>query len=139
MLRLTKRSEYGIMAMKYIAERDNPGSCSAREIAEWFNIPPEILAKVMQKLVKSGLLESHQGKKGGYTLLKTPPMISIGDIIMAIEDSISVVDCSTEKGLSCDQIGVCSIHNPMIKIHRDITNYFSNIALSDLNEDDGEL
>lgn len=134
MLRLTKRSEYGIMAMKYIASKDTPTTCSAREIAEWFNIPPEILAKVMQKLVKKGLIHSHQGKNGGYTLSRTPVQISIGDIIMAIENNISVVDCSTEKGLSCDQIGVCSIQSPMIKIHRDLTNYFKNISLIDLNE-----
>ncbi|MFC1477763.1 RrF2 family transcriptional regulator [candidate division KSB1 bacterium] len=136
MLRLTKRSEYGIMAMKYIAERNSHSSCSAREIAEWFNIPPEILAKVMQKLVKKGLIDSHQGKNGGYTLSRESHHISVGDIILAIEDNISVVDCSTEKGLSCDQIGVCSIQNPMIKIHRDLTNYFSNISLEDLHDEE---
>jgi len=134
MLRLTKRSEYGIMAMKYIASRNSSSSCSAREIAEWFNIPPEILAKVMQKLVKKGLIHSHQGKNGGYTLSRKPRHISIGEIILAIENSISVVDCSTEKGLSCDQIGVCEIQSPMIKIHRDITNYFDNISLVDLDD-----
>lgn len=64
MLRITKRSEYGIMAVKYIAAHSNSHSCSAREIAEWFNIPTEILAKVMQKLVKKKLINSHQGKNG---------------------------------------------------------------------------
>jgi len=135
MLRLTKRSEYGIMAMKYIAERNGSASCSAREIAGWFNIPPEILAKVLQKLVKKGLIDSHQGKKGGYTLSKKSNRISVGDIILAIEDNISVVDCSTEKGLSCDQIGVCSIQSPMIRIHRDLTSYFNNITLDDLYDE----
>lgn len=134
MLRLTKRSEYGIMAMKYIASRNGAGSCSAREIAEWFNIPPEILAKVLQKLVKKGLIDSFQGKKGGYSLSKKSSRISVGEIIMAIEDNISVVDCSTEKGLSCEQIGLCSIQNPMNKIQRDLTSYFNNITLDDLHE-----
>ncbi|MFC1563996.1 RrF2 family transcriptional regulator [candidate division KSB1 bacterium] len=137
MLKLTKRSEYGIMAMKYIAMQSNGNgnivkTCSARSIADYFNIPPEIMAKILQKLVRRGLIISQKGKNGGYNLSKKPHDISVGDIIMALEDCMNIVDCSTEKGLNCDQLGVCAIENPMKRIQKDLNNYFNNITLTDL-------
>jgi Rrf2 family protein len=138
MLKITKRCEYGIMAMKYIASQENGNShniktCSARSIADYFNIPPEIMAKILQKLVRKGLIVSQKGKNGGYNLSKKAHDISVGDIIMALEDCMNIVDCSTEKGLSCDQLGVCAIENPMKRIQKDLNNYFNNITLVDLS------
>ena len=133
-MRLTKRSEYGIIAMKYIASMENGEACSARFIAEYFNLPQEILAKIMQKLVKKGLIRSQKGKHGGYRLTHRPDQITLGDIIMAVEESLNVVDCSTEKGLKCEQMGLCNIENPMKRIQRDLSNYFNSITLVDLQE-----
>lgn len=135
MLRITKRSEYGIMSMKYIASFNGTHTCSARMIAEHFNLPHEILAKILQKLVKKGLIISHKGKHGGYRLTRDPDRLTVGDIIMALEDSINVVDCSTEKGLCCEQMGLCNIENPMKKIQRDLNNYFHSITLRDLEDE----
>lgn len=134
-MRLTKRSEYGIIAMKYIASLDNGEACSARYIAEHFNLPQEILAKIMQQLVKKGLVRSKKGKHGGYRLTQRPDRITLGDVIMAVEESLNVVDCSTEKGLKCDQMGLCNIENPMKKIQRDLNNYFRSITLVDLEKE----
>ncbi len=141
MLKITKRCEYGIMAMRYIAAQQNGNStafktCSARSIADYFNIPPEIMAKILQKLVRKGLIVSQKGKNGGYNLSKKAHDISVGDIIMALEDCMNIVDCSTEKGLSCDQLGVCAIENPMKRIQKDLNNYFNNITLVDLVKGD---
>ncbi len=136
MLRLTRRCEYGIMAMKYIAARNSidngKRTCSARSIADYFNIPSEIMAKILQKLVKKGLIVSQKGKNGGYHLSRNPQEISVGDIILALESCMDIVDCSTEKGLNCDQFGVCEIENPMKKIQKDLNNYFHGINLIDL-------
>ena len=134
-MRLTRRSEYGIIAMKYIASMDDGEACSARFIAERFNLPQEILAKIMQKLVKKGLIRSQKGKHGGYRLTHRPDQITLGDIIMAVEESLNVVDCSTEKGLKCEQMGLCDIENPMKRIQRDLNNYFHSITLFDLERE----
>ena len=135
MLRLTKRSEYGIMAMKYVASVKNGESCSARAIADYFNIPHEVIAKILQKLVKKGLVQSQKGKHGGYKLLREPGMITLGDIISAIEDRIYNIDCATERGLRCDQKGICDLEGVMKRIQKDITNYFHSISLIDLDRE----
>lgn len=134
MLRMTRRCEYGIMAMKFIAANKQTKLCSSRTISEYFNIPPEILAKILQKLAKKGLIDSHKGKNGGYQLSKIAKDISLGDIIVAIENCIDIVDCSTEKGLNCDQIGICEIEHPMKRIQKDLNNYFHGIMLSELDD-----
>jgi Rrf2 family protein len=68
MLKLTKKADYGLMAMKHLAEHADSGACSAKDVAESYSIPPEALAKIMQRLVKAGLLVSQHGTHGGYTL-----------------------------------------------------------------------
>ena len=72
MLRLSKKADYALMAMKHLALRGDRGSSSAREIAEQYDIPIELLAKVLQRLVRRGLLASHQGTRGGYQLARVP-------------------------------------------------------------------
>ena len=65
MLKLTKKADYGLMAMRYLAENAGNGSSSAKDVAEAHGIPPELLAKILQRLVKAGLLVSHHGINGG--------------------------------------------------------------------------
>ncbi len=72
MLRLSKKADYGLMAMNHLAEHADQGSCSAKELAESYHIPPELLAKILQRLVKAGLLHSQHGTNGGYTLARDP-------------------------------------------------------------------
>ena len=70
MLKLTKKADYGLIAVKHLAELGPNGSCSAKDIAEAYHLPAEALAKILQKLVKSKLLVSHHGTNGGYALAR---------------------------------------------------------------------
>ena len=75
MLRLSKKADYALMAMKHLTVRIDAPSASAREIAEAYDIPVELMAKVLQRLVRRGLLTSHQGTRGGYRLSRSASMI----------------------------------------------------------------
>src|SRR3954471_6629424 len=97
MLRLSKKADYALMAMKHLARKTDPSaSTSAREIAEQYDIPIELMAKVLQRLARRGLLTSHQGTRGGYTVSKAIDAISVADIIQAIDGPLTVTACSTE-------------------------------------------
>src|SRR3954451_19602898 len=102
MLRLSKKADYALIAMKHLALRGSNGSSSAREIAEQYDIPIELMAKVLQRLVRIGLLASTQGTRGGYTLGRAPAAITIADVIEAIDGPFTVTACSTEKN-DCEQ------------------------------------
>src|SRR5256884_3912063 len=91
MLRFTKRADYGLVAIHYIAVHDDVGAVSAKRIAEEFGIPPELLAKILQRLAKRRLIVSQNGPKGGYVLSRHPSNITGGAVIRAPEGPISIV------------------------------------------------
>jgi Rrf2 family protein len=82
---LTRRACYGLIAAKHLAEHAGEGSFSANDLAEFYGLPHEALAKILQRLVTAGVLMSHHGIKGGYTLARDPRCISIFDVIKASE------------------------------------------------------
>src|SRR2546426_5167157 len=98
MLRFTKRADYGLMAIHYIASNDELGAVSTKRIAEEFGIPPELLAKILQRLAKRRLIVSQNGPKGGYVLTRHPSDISVGEVVRALEGPISIVSCLDHGG-----------------------------------------
>src|SRR3989441_7410412 len=115
MLRLSKKADYALIAMKHLAlrgDRAPAGSSSAREIAEQYDIPIELMAKVLQRLVRRGLLASHQGTRGGYQLARQPGLISVADVIQAIDGPVTVTACSSEES-QCEQYSKCIVRDPL--------------------------
>src|ERR1041385_3188367 len=110
MFRLSKKSDYGLIALRHLAKHHDE-SVSAREIAAQYHIPAELLAKVLQRLVRKGLLVSQQGINGGYVLAKDPLKISIVDVVEALEGPISLTLC--ERGEDCRQLQMCSVNDPL--------------------------
>src|SRR6202161_4901874 len=113
MLKLTKKADYALMAMKHLADHAHEGtrSASAKDVADSFGIPPEALAKILQRLVKAGLLQSQHGTNGGYTLAREPGMISAFEVIRAIDGPLFLTSCITVRG-ECGQTQRCPLPEP---------------------------
>jgi Rrf2 family protein len=106
---------------------------NTKEIAEEYNIPLELLAKVLQVLSKQGLIESHNGPKGGYLLARSARQITIAQIIESIEGPLAITDCSHEKdGDFCMQRENCNIRTPLLKIQDSIYQLLNNMTLGDM-------
>ena len=133
MLRLTKKADYGLMALKYLAEQSTNGAQSAKDIAEAYHIPPQLLAKILQTLAKSGLLVSHAGTNGGYALARPAQEISAFEVIRAIDGPLFITSCITIHG-TCDLHGTCTIKEPLRKVNDSIKELLSGIHVSDLIE-----
>jgi Rrf2 family protein len=137
LLRLSKKADYALIAMKHLAVRGDrgvPASSSAREIAGLYDIPIELLAKVLQRLVRRGLLASHQGTRGGYQLAKGPGQISVGDVIQAIEGPVTVTACSTDDG-QCEQYAKCNVRDPLWKVRERILTALGECTIAELAAD----
>jgi Rrf2 family protein len=134
MLRLSKKSDYALIAMKHLATRPDAASASAREIAEQYDIPIELMAKVLQRLVRRGLLASHQGTRGGYRLSKPSTDISVADIIQAIDGPLTVTACSTEAE-NCGQFAKCSVRDPLWRIKDRILASLATCSLAEVAAD----
>jgi Rrf2 family protein len=131
MLRLSKKADYALMAMKHLAQHASGSSTSAREIAEQYDIPIELMAKVLQRLVRIGLLASTQGTRGGYTLGRPAAAISVADVIEAIDGPFSVTACSTENN-DCEQFSKCSIRDPLWRIRERIAEALGTVTIAEI-------
>ena len=133
MVRLSKRVEYGLIAIRHIAAERSDGIVTAKEIADRYGVPYELLAKVLQKLARAGLIASTQGMRGGYTLAKNPNEISVSMIINAIEGSnMAIVQCMADGPDSCDVFGRCTIKSPLSKVQANIEHAFDSMTLAQI-------
>src|SRR4029453_12565744 len=135
--RLSKKADYALMAMKHLATRTDLASASAREIAEQYDIPVELMAKVLQRLARRGLLTSHQGTRGGYRLARGASAISVADIIQAIDGPLTVTACSTGDE-NCGQYAKCSVRDPLWRIKDRILAALATCSLQEVSADAAE-
>jgi Rrf2 family protein len=129
MLKISKKTDYALMALQHIASVQfgdvTPGRVvNTKEIAEEYNIPLELLAKVLQ---------SHNGPKGGYHLARNARAITIAQILESIEGPLGITDCSHEKeGEFCMQREHCNIRTPLLKVQDSIYQLLNNMTLQDM-------
>ena len=135
MLRFTKKADYGLMAIHYIAFHQHDGVVNAKRIAEELGIPAELLAKILQRLAKQRLIMSHNGPKGGYVLARRPTEITLGQVIRALEGPINIVSC-LEDSSDCPQMERCNLRRPVKKIQAAITQLLDTMSLAELTSDD---
>ncbi len=113
MLRLSKKADYALIAMKHLALRGDCGSSSAREIAE---------------------LYAQQGTRGGYQLARSPRQISVADVIQAIDGPVTVTACSTDEG-QCDQFAKCNVRDPLWRVRERILTALGECTIAELAAD----
>jgi Rrf2 family protein len=131
MLRLTKKADYGLMALKFLAEHPDRTSLSAKDIAEAYHIPPQLLAKILQRLAKVGILRSHAGMNGGYSLLKAAREISAFEVIHAIDGPLFITSCGPSHS-GCDLTDSCTIKEPLARVNDTISGVLRSISIADL-------
>ena len=98
MLSLSKKTDYALLALCYLTQSGTDRAVNTKEIAEQYDIPLELLAKILQKLAKYKLVTSIAGPTGGYRLARTPEAISIGAVIEAIDGPPAIVHCMKQEG-----------------------------------------
>jgi Rrf2 family protein len=133
MVRLSKKVEYGLIALRHIATKRFGDLATTKEIAETYRIPYDLLAKVLQRLARAGLVLSTQGVHGGYALAVDPARIPVSAIINAIEGKAPVIaECLSDGPQSCDVFSVCTIRSPLAKVQANIEKAFSSMTLSEI-------
>ncbi len=134
MLQISKKVEYGLIAIRHLATQPVGVVATAKELAERYHISYELMAKVLQKLTKERLILSHHGVRGGYTLGRSPNEIRVSEILNAIEGkpNITMVQCEAESLENCSIHTTCTIKDPMVKIQGTINSMFERMTVSEL-------
>jgi len=133
MLKLTKKADYGLIALKHLAV-NGPESSSAKEIADTYGIPVALLSKILQKLAKQGFLVSEHGTNGGYRLAREAKEITALEVIRTIDGPIFLTACFTEHGYCC-HTDKCIVRDPLQKVHEGILRLLASITIADMSLD----
>ena len=132
MLKLTKKADYGLIALRHLASV--PGAtASTKDIADTYHLPVTLLAKVLQQLSRAGILVSVAGTNGGYRLSRAPETISALEVVRAIDGPVILTHCFTEHG-TCGQTESCTVREPLRKVHEAILDVLNKFRITDLSE-----
>ena len=107
-MQFTKAEEYGMLGVLYLAEK-YPGTVTPlSEISEAQEIPEKFLAKIFQSLSRSGIVRSHRGVRGGFTLSRDPKEISMKDVLESIHGPYHLIKCIDDNGY-CKKSSYCAL------------------------------
>jgi Rrf2 family protein len=131
LMQVPRRVDYGLRAVIYLSVQDPERCCSITEIAKQQGVPKKFLEKIIQDLIRSGLIKSKRGACGGYTLARSADEISFYEVIEALEGPIAVNACMDEH-MSCDQLPRCSMLNVWSEVQRKVTEVLTSTTIADL-------
>jgi len=141
MIKLNRTTEYGLIALRHMVQkraRNNASVTSAREVADGYQLPFEITAKTLQRLKDTGLIQSEQGARGGYTLARPLEEVSLGQFLEMMEGPQSVVGCTTPQALQgacdCEYQVKCEMKGVMSELNGKVKNFLFGIRLTDLTD-----
>lgn len=144
MLSLTKKTDYALIAMGYLAEHRRQ-TVSAREIAEAFNMPAALVMNILKTLHHAGMLSSTRGTKGGYRLAADLRRISMHELIEVLEGPVKLAECvmEHERGrgsgdVPCKIGKACPIQAPIGILHEKLVSFLKEVMLADILVGDGE-
>lgn len=133
MLQLSKKVEYGLMALRHMAMNPIGRVFTAKEIALQCDIPYDLLAKVLQKLARAGIISSQQGVHGGYALARRPHEVQVFSVINTIEEEKpKITECYAEGAESCSIFDACTIRKPLEKVQRNLNILLENTTLEQI-------
>ena len=128
MLRFSKKADYALLALQFLA---TDGNASARAIAERYDIPVELLAKVLQHLARLGFVRAHKGSHGGYHLARPTSSISVAEVVQAIDGPFAVTACAPGDE-RCAQFAACTVRDPLWRLKNRILSVLQTTTLAEI-------
>ncbi|NTU91294.1 MAG: Rrf2 family transcriptional regulator [Chlorobiaceae bacterium] len=130
---LNKHTDYAVRAL--IALGMKPGSrISAKTLSEEQGIPYQFLRRILQELIRNGLVSSKEGAGGGVALARDPDEIRVRDVIEIFQGSVQVSECMFRKQL-CSNRANCVLRHEIMRIERMVNDEFAKVTVGKLIAD----
>ena len=130
-MKITKRGDYALRAVIYIASRPEGKIVELSDISISQSIPRSFLAKIMQQMVKAGIIQSHMGSNGGFSLARPMEDVTFYDVLKAAEGPVNLSICLNEEA-SCTFEKRCSIHSFLETLQDDMKTKMKSKTLADM-------
>jgi Rrf2 family protein len=131
MMELTRKGEYAIRGIVYLATRPEDQVCLLSEIAAAVDVPPTFLAKIFQQFSKIGLVKSYRGTGGGFVLGRAPEKITLLEVVEAVEGTIIPNRCVVNTG-DCSRDATCNVHTVWVNIQKQVRDILASVSLKEL-------
>jgi Rrf2 family protein len=132
MLKLSKKVDYGLIALMHLAGHSEKASWKAREIAERYHVPSELMAKILQKMVQKGLLNPLYGTNGGYALAVPAEAITVAEVVEALEGPFSLTHCIPKQGF-CLQFEQCTVKTPLQRLNDSVIDMLRKTTIAEMS------
>lgn len=133
MIRINRETDYATAILAVMAEQPE-ARYSATWLAAFRGLPAPVVSKILKQLVKGGLLVSHRGSKGGYSLVRPAEDISIAEVIVAIEGPIALTDCIEGGGAACQFSSHCAVSSNWTRINDVFYRALQGVSLKDMSQ-----
>lgn len=130
-MQFTKAEEYGVLGVLYLSDKDFGSITPLSEIAEAKDIPEKFLAKIFQSLSRAGIVRSHRGVRGGFSLAKTPNEVTVKEVLESIHGPYHLMKCTTNAEV-CTNAETCSLRTLLIIAEKQLIQIFDDHTLADL-------
>lgn len=132
MFRMAKLTDYGIVILTHFARHPEREALNARELAQDTRLPLPTVGKLLKELVHGGILTSHRGIKGGYSLAQQPEQISMAAIIAALEGPIAITECNTDRIGLCEHESCCPVRTNWQIVNHAIREALEHVTLAEM-------
>ena len=132
MLKITRKVEYALIALRHMQLKESKELTSTKEIATRYGVPQQLLAKTLQHMARDGIIEAVQGPAGGYRITTNLDQISMKDFFERLEGPLGMMDCYFDS--ECIQIGACNIRVPIQRINDNMRNLFSQMSVQKVTQ-----
>ena len=133
MMELTRKGEYAIRGIVYLAGQPTDRVCLLNDIAVAVDVPATFLAKIFQQFSKIGLVKSFRGTGGGFVLARPPEKITLLEVVEAVEGQIIPNRC-VAGGDECERVVSCNVHPVWQRIQSQVRDVLAAVTLKDLVE-----
>lgn len=131
MFRMNKLSDYGLVLLTHFARQPGRSHLSACELASETHLPLPTVGKLLKVLTRAGILESHRGARGGYSLARQPDEIPVTEILFALEGPIGITECIDHGGL-CEYESGCPTRPHFVRLNQVVLAALDKVTLLDL-------
>ena len=132
MLKITRKVEYALIALRHMQLKQSEELTSTKEIATRYGVPQQLLAKTLQHMARDGIIEAVQGSAGGYRIATNLDQISMKDFFERLEGPLGMMDCYFDS--DCIQMGTCNIRLPIQRINDNMRNLFSQMSVQEVTQ-----
>ena len=130
MLKLTRKTEYALIALRHLRFIGKDNVVSSKEIANQYNIPKPLLSKVLQDLARQNFIEPIQGPRGGYKLKAKLDSFSMTEFFELMEGPWGIMDCYFDS--NCELVNTCNIRSPIQRLNESMRDMFDNMTVNDV-------